>query len=687
MKDGGLMRFYVLLCYTFGILILNIHVGCREESTQESTQEVESNGNHLETESMARLDMRFMELITDDSDMTLAVDMAMISNANLCPTQWRYSPYSGDELYAFPDDFYRVPPQNQQRAFININPQTAPWIEQISDLVQGNFSYFDSIDGYGLNAGIFLKFTAPIAVPPSGVELSLNNDSLFLLEISEAGDVRRLPYQAQLGDEGKDLYMRPLLPLKEGTQHAVVMTKEYMDATGECISSAQSLQDLLLGTRLENNEFNESMQKLSNRLATLIENASLIPNDLVAVLQFTTHTQMKILRTVAEDIERRTYTWDTLPECIPENTWLRCQASFKAIDYRNPQMIQDASSESSWVIPMTLWLPTERSQAVPVILGAHGINSDRGRIQGVVRHMLPLGYAVIAADAVEHGDHPSRDPDAVGLDALRILGIDLANQKIDIASLRGNFNQTTLDRLQIIELIADSPDIDADGIADLDADQIGYFGISLGAMMGPSLIALSDRIGAAVLAVGGGDLLQFALGNPSIQPLLPLLAQLAGSRAKLDRLILTIQSLLDPADPNTFATRIFENRLSGSSHAPNLLLFVSVFDKVVPPDNAKSLARALQIPLVPDVIESIDLVEESIETPVSYNIEQRLTAGIFQMDRITNNDTVVKANHDNTPFSIEASLQWVEFFETWRQSAVSIIINPYNELQTPSLPN
>ena len=71
--------------------------------------------------------------------------------------------------------------------------------------------------------------------------------------------------------------------------------------------------------------------------------------------------------------------------------------------------------------------------------------------------------------------------------------------------------------------------------------------------MGPSLLALSDDIGAAALAVGGGDLLLFSVGNPTIQPMMPLLAQIAGSAA--GRSHCSPPRLLDPADPNTFSTR------------------------------------------------------------------------------------------------------------------------------------
>jgi len=337
------------------------------------------------------------------------------------------------------------------------------------------------------------------------------------------------------------------------------------------------------------------------------------------------------------------------------------------------------------MIPVTVWIPGELEAPAPVIIGAHGMNSDRDQMNGLVQRMLPLGYAVIAIDAMEHGDHPSREEGDIGLDALRILGINLEERFIDIRVLRGNFNQTTMDRLQLIQLIRDDPDVNLDGVPDLDFDQIGYFGISLGAMMGPSLIALSYEIKVAVLAVGGGDLLQFALGNPTIVPLLPLLAQLAGSQGILDRTILAGQAMLDAADPNTYATRIFKNRLGGSEHTPNLLLYLSTFDQVVPPANGHSMARALALPHIPPLFDPIELLMPSANAPIQGNLNNEATIGVFQYDRVTSGDQVIPSNHDNTPYSPEATIQLIEFFESWRSEGVSRIIDPYDVLNTPSL--
>lgn len=179
--------------------------------------------------------------------------------------------------------------------------------------------------------------------------------------------------------------------------------------------------------------------------------------------------------------------------------------------------------------------------------------------------------------------------------------------------------------------------------------------------------------------------MKFALGNPTIVPLLPLLAQLAGSQGILDRTILAGQALLDAADPNTFATRILKNRPIGVERTPNLLLLLSIFDQVVPPANGHSVARALNLPQVPPLFDPIELLSPSSQTPIQGNLNSETTVGVFQYDRVTSGEGVVPSNHDNTPYSPEATLQVIEFFESWRAQGVSRIIDPYEVLNTPPL--
>ena len=45
---------------------------------------------------------------------------------------------------------------------------------------------------------------------------------------------------------------------------------------------------------------------------------------------------------------------------------------------------------------------------------------------------------------------------------------------------RDNFRQSTYDKLQLIELLFQDPDMNNDGRADLNLDKLGYYRLSLG---------------------------------------------------------------------------------------------------------------------------------------------------------------------------------------------------------------
>jgi hypothetical protein len=300
--------------------------------------------------------------------------------------------------------------------------------------------------------------------------------------------------------------------------------------------------------------------------------------------------------------------------------------------------------------------------------------------------MAPLGFAVIADDALEHGEHPTNEDDG-SLAALRFLGIDLSTITVDTLALRGNFNQTAVDRLQLIELIRDDPDVDGDGEPDLDVTRLAYWGISLGGMMGPSLLALTDDIGAAILSVGGGGLLTFVTDNSQVALMRPMILQLVGSEAEFERLLVVAQALVDPADPATFAPNVLSNRLSGTDEVPDLLFPVALTDQTVPAATGQILARALGIPHIPPVSEPVEIIPVETAMPVSGNIaDGEATAGYFQFDRVSDGRNAQVATHDNTPLGPEGAAQAVEFFTTWNEDGMARIIDPYELLGTRPLP-
>jgi hypothetical protein len=83
---------------------------------------------------------------------------------------------------------------------------------------------------------------------------------------------------------------------------------------------------------------------------------------------------------------------------------------------------------------------------------------------------------------------------------------------------RDGTRQTVIDLLQLVRVIEVGVDVDADGVPDLDASRIYFFGQSAGANAGAVFLAVEPSIRAGVLNVGGApvlDAIRLGLGGAS----------------------------------------------------------------------------------------------------------------------------------------------------------------------------
>ena len=594
-------------------------------------------------------------------------------------TQQLYDPIVGAEIGSFPDDFYTIDDDTVTGLRVNLTEETAPWLAEVPGLIGDTLHEMDVLTGFGCNTPVLLRFSAPVGEVPSGAEASMAADALMLLDLGDDEAVR-VPYTTMLIDEDKDIRVEPLRPLRPKTLHALVATTQLADAAGGCMSPSPTMRDLLTGGTDD-----PRLDRLVPGYARLLELTGLEPADISAAVVFTTNGSLDLLYEIAADIRGRTYDWTADADCHDEGSFRKCISAFEPFDYRDDRVPRDAIPGDAWSVPLTIWLPLDADPPYPTIIAGHGINADRGQDQAIAARFAPMGFAVIGNDALEHGEHPTNDPEDTMLDAMRFLGIDLTVPMIDTLALRGNFNQSTLDRLQLVELLRNEPDFDDDGVDDFDPERLAYFGISLGGMMGGSMMALSDAIDAGVLTVAGGGLLSFVTANSTVAPLKPLIIDMVGTEADFERLLLAAESMVDPADPATFSPFILRDRRVDGP-IPHMLLNVSTNDGTVPVPTGKAFARALMIPHVGEVRDPIELIPVEESTPVAGNLaEGTVTAGFFQFDRVSSGDSAIPSDHDNTPFSAEGTEQTKHFLGTWIDETVPEIIDPYEVLGTPEL--
>ncbi|MCB9759916.1 MAG: hypothetical protein H6739_08785 [Alphaproteobacteria bacterium] len=575
------------------------------------------------------------------------------------PTTQLWDP-ADPELLQFPDDALAVADPGSPTG---LRPalEDHPWMAALPPVLAPFPAGLDERSGFGRLGAIFLRFDGKLG--------ALADGDVRLVALDTGADH---PFEAFVEDRGEQLRVQPLEPLRPATRYALVLSAQHVAEDGGCVAPAEGLQGALAGGGDD--------PWLAERYGAVAEALGVEPADLSAATVFTTHDDVAAIHAVASSLAAQTCTWAGPASCSSWRDGQRCARSFEAWDHRGALIDPDPAQR--WTLDVSIYLPPGVEGPAPVAIYGHGINSSRGEAEALARRVFPLGMAVVSVDALEHGSHPTNDDD--DLDAAAFLGIDLSTVSLDGRALAQNFLQTDLDRLQLLTLLQQDPDLDGDGAADIDPERIAYVGVSLGGLLGPGLVAMSDEVDLAALPVGGGHLATFASTSSFGAAFEALFVELLGDEAAWQRVLAVGQAAMDPADPAVWAAHVLDDRLGERAGGPHLLLPVSVFDEVVPPETGIALARALRLPHVEPVIEPVALLTPTGPAPVSANLDG-VTAGFFQYDRVTDGEAVVASEHGNTPYGTEGELQLLTFLETWLEGGAPVIIDPYAELGTPPL--
>ncbi len=573
--------------------------------------------------------------------------------------QHRYDP-DADTLLTWPDDALTEPDPTSRTGKV-IRTADRPWLEPLEPLLREIAEQADGLEGFAAMGEIRLTFADALGTPPSGSDASLNGRTLQLWDLTAD---TRIPFEARLADADRQLVVAPLQPLALGTEHALVVTTDHPAGT-QCVAPAMRTV-----AALENGEHDD-----------VLDLAALHVDEVAALVRFTTHDDLGRMIDTAAHARAASQSWADEFECdTPEGaSWRVCETSFTPAEYRrDPEDVEDPDAglvspdiRRRRRVPVTWWLPDSGDPA-PVIMVGHGLGNGRNinDARRTAEFLADLGFAVVASDAVQHHEHPT----ATGsVPLLNFLGINLAPPGVNGRQLRSNFDQSILERLQLLTLLQDQPDLDADGTDDVDPSRIGYVGVSLGGLMGGGLLALSPDVEMGALPVGGARITAVVAGTDALGAFIPILEEVAGSREAFELYLSVVQTLIDPADPGLWGARVLNDR-PVEGDPPDVLLPVARYDQVVVPDAGMAYARAFPLPHIPPVAEPVDgLVVSEATSPVIANHASGATVGFFQFDQVTDPDgNVVDATH-SLPDSLEARVQLEHFVTTWRDGATEIL--------------
>jgi pimeloyl-ACP methyl ester carboxylesterase len=178
---------------------------------------------------------------------------------------------------------------------------------------------------------------------------------------------------------------------------------------------------------------------------------------------------------------------------------------------------------ASVLFDLTLPSGTEPANGWPVVLFVHGLNANKSTFLRVAGRLAQQGLATLAINAVGHGGGPlgsyavtrtdgtvvsltagGRGFDQDGNGAIGTSEGLFAAPPRTLLQLRDGSRQTVIDLMQAVRVIQAGVDVDGDGLPDLDAAHISYYGGSGGGLMGAPFLALAPDVASGVVAVLGG---------------------------------------------------------------------------------------------------------------------------------------------------------------------------------------
>jgi dienelactone hydrolase len=571
----------------------------------------------------------------------------------------RWDPLHDLELATFPDLVWTRADAASPTG-LRVDVEGAPWLAEMPVGVVDLVGPFSELSGFGRLGAIVLRFDGDLGEVPADAAASLVDDGLILAELTPEGPVR-VPYRATTGEHGDQLVVQPLAVLSPGAPHALVLTTAHAAADGGCVRPSPTFRALFEG------DVDPRIAATKPAHEAALDALGLTPADVSAMTVFTTHDEVATgLLAAADDIAASTFAWDGERACEDREGARLCRGSFTATDYRTAGGgVLDGLPHGTWTLDVDVWLPKTPGPH-PVLMFGHGMNGDRGQAAEVVPELTDEGFAIVAADALFHGDHPTTEGLAV-TGGLPFLGLDLDAGSVSLRQVRGSFVQTPLDRAQVLGLLRDAPDVDGDGEADVDTSRLGYLGISLGGLLGPGLLAAHPDTGAAVLSVAGGHLSVFVTSTGITEQIHPLLVGLVGSEDGLDRFLALAQAAIDGADPAVIADHVTGAHALGAP--ADVLLQCAHHDDVVPPPTGEMLARGLRAPRLLPGAWAVDAVQDGparTSPVVAYQ----------QFEQVTDGDQLVDAGHGNTPKSPEAFGQAVHFLTSWRDTGTAEVVAP-----------
>ena len=307
----------------------------------------------------------------------------------------------------------------------------------------------------------------------------------------------------------------------------------------------------------------------------------------------------------------------------------------KTADVTIPVLATVPNANSGRTKPATGW---------PVVIFQHGITGNRSHALAVAATLASQGFAVVSIDLPLHG-LPSDSPLAISntpfgaIASERTFNVDYVNNAtgapgsdgiaddsgthfINLSSLltsRDNLRQAVAD---LFVLTASLPglDLDGNGAGDFDSSRIQFVGLSLGAIVGTSFLALEPTVNVGLLSAPGAGIARMLDGSAAFGPRIRAGLAASGVQAgtpTYDSFMGAAQQVIDSIDPINYGFASAQNAIllhevvgNGGSNMPDQVVPNSV--PGAPLSGTEPLIRALGLASISETTQAANGIRGAV---------------------------------------------------------------------------
>ena len=423
------------------------------------------------------------------------------------------------------------------------------------------------------------------------------------------------------------LFMRPMVRLKNQTRY-VVAIQGLSDASGAEIEAPEGFRRLRDGQAAGDPVLEPLAERFEEAVFPVLADFGLEREGLVLAWEFTTQS----MENVAGDmLDMRADLMERFEQAAPEVTiteltldtteftarrvegTLRVPLYIESDEEPNAPLVRDANGQvianGHAEVPFRALIPysaLESDGPVRIVQFGHGFFSSRNElINNFIFELADiLGFVVIAvdwwglssADTVPVGGNISAAP-SQSLAFTDRLHQAMANAIATTYAVKG----------PLLELEAFQHE---DGRPLYDPDQLYFYGISAGHILGATYLSLSPHIERAALGVGGGAFSFIMFRALPFLPLYYILETRVTDPLEAQKWATTLQTGFDRIDPITYAPHVLQDTFAGAPSERRVLMQIGIGDAMVPNLASHLHARALGLSLMTPAPRDVPGMEE-----------------------------------------------------------------------------